>query len=143
MPTGPTLEDAKKYYQLVVLERLSKENAAKQLSIKRRHIHDVIRVVETSDMYKLVSATMDQAMRSELKEELTELKKAKVYAYKSLLHRGEELMDSTTTHDEQLRAQENQRRNLDVDVIERSASWDGDTRNQVDHGDILEGVILS
>lgn len=138
----PTLEDTKKYYQLVVLDKMEKEEAVKQLSIKRRHYNDVVRLIENSDEYKLVAATLDQANRAQLRDELMELKRAKVKAYKSLLNKGEELMGETGNVDEQIRAQENQRRNLDVDVIERSSAWDGDSRNKIDHGDVMEGVII-
>lgn len=138
----PSLEDVKKYYQLVKLEKKSKEEAASQLEFRRRHTSDAVKIIENSDLYKMVSAAMDQATRTQLREEMTELKRAKVKAYKSLLDKGEEIMGEAENLEAQLKAQENQRRNLDVDVIERSRDWDGDTRNQQDHGDALEGVII-
>lgn len=139
----PTLEDAKKYYKLVNVDGMPKKLAATQLSIKRRNVSDTVKVVENSEVYKLVFSTADQAMRAELKKEVSRLKVAQIRAYKKLLDKGEEMMEQGDSMDAMIKAQENQRRNINMDVIERTSDWDGEGRNKLDHGDALAGVIIS
>lgn len=100
------------------------------------------KAVEELPEYTAISSIGAQLQREELKKDIEEMKRKQLKSYSKLLDKGEELMDEAGTLEEKVIAQRNQRENLTTGVVERAIAWDGADRNQLDSGDILEGVII-
>lgn len=129
------LEDAKKYISLT-LQGESKRKAAAS-------VHSTYREIEKSEAYKLLHTTMANAHHLQLTKDLQDLQTKTVKAQAELLDQGSALLNQAETLDDKLKAQENQRRNLETTVIERASSWNGPDRNHdANEASILEGVIL-
>ena len=129
------LEDAKKYISLT-LQGESKRKAAAA-------VHSTYREIEKSEAYRLLHTTMVNAHHLQLTKDIQDLQTKTVKAQAELLDAGSELLQSASTTEEKIQAQENQRRNLETTVIERAASWNGPDRNHdANEASILEGVIL-
>lgn len=129
------LEDAKKYISLT-LQGESKRKAAAA-------VHSTYREIEKSEAYRLLHTTMVNAHQLQLTKDLQDLQTKTVKAQAELLDQGSALLNQAETLDDKLKAQENQRRNLETTVIERASSWNGPDRNHdANEASILEGVIL-
>lgn len=100
------------------------------------------RALQETPEFLAVKAAVIKAQKEQLEQEVSNLQAKKVKAYANLLDKGEELMEEATTMSEKAAAQANQRANLGVGVIEDAMSWNGEDRNQIDDGDILEGIVL-
>lgn len=133
------LKNTKEYIALTIQGKPKKE-AAK--TVFGSSDTKAIKLIETSDEYKLLHNTMVQDHRSLLSSELAQLQIKKTRAYSSLLTKGEELLANASTLEDQISAQENQRRNLSVSLIEDAASWNSVDRNKTEP-DLLEGIIIS
>ena len=100
------------------------------------------KTIEEMPEYTVISSIGAQLQREELKRDIEEMKRKQLKSYSKLLDKGEELMDEAGTLEEKVIAQRNQRENLTTGVVERAIAWDGADRNQLDAGDVLEGVII-
>lgn len=98
--------------------------------------------IEDWDEYKTIVAIGSQLEKEQLREEIEQVKRKKIHAYSNLLDKGEELMNEAETTKDKIIAQNNQRANLSIGVVEDAIAWDSADRNQNDMGDILEGVVL-
>jgi len=101
-----------------------------------------IKTIEEMPEYTVISSIGAQLQREELKKDIEAMKRKQLKSYSKLLDKGEELMDEAGTLEEKVIAQRNQRENLTTGVVERAIAWDGADRNQLDSGDVLEGVII-
>lgn len=101
-----------------------------------------IKTIEEMPEYTAISSIGAQLQREELKKDIEAMKRKQLKSYSKLLDKGEEMMDEAGTLEEKVIAQRNQRENLTTGVVERAIAWDGADRNQLDSGDILEGVVL-
>lgn len=101
-----------------------------------------IKTIEEMPEYTAISSIGAQLQREELKKDIEAMKRKQLKSYSKLLDKGEELMDEAGTLEEKVIAQRNQRENLTTGVVERAIAWDGADRNQLDSGDVLEGVII-
>lgn len=98
--------------------------------------------IEEWPEYKTLVAIGSQLEREKLKTEIEQLKRKKIKSYSNLLDKGEELMNEAETTKDKIIAQNNQRANLSVGVVEDAIAWDSADRNQNDMGEVLEGVII-
>jgi hypothetical protein len=134
------LKDAKDYIALT-LQGVSKKDAAQK--VLGTTDSKAIRTMENSDAFKLLRTTMENNHQLQLTRELQTLQAKTLKAQAELLDQGSALLEQAETLDDKLKAQENQRRNLETTVIERAASWNGPDRNHdANEASILEGVIL-
>lgn len=97
--------------------------------------------LKASKDWQILSSALDQANTLMIQKELSTLQHKKLKAYSDLLDKGAELLN-TDDPDTLFKAQENQRRNLELSVVEDASSWNSSDRNQQDYGDVLEGIIL-
>lgn len=129
------LDDAKKYISLTLQGSTKKAAAAA--------VNSDPKTIERSEAFKLLHTTMVNSHQLALAKDLQDLQTKTVRAQAELLDAGSELLQSASTTEEKIQAQENQRRNLETTVIERAASWNGPDRNHdASEASILEGVIL-
>lgn len=128
---------ARKYYERVGAGE-DKGEVAKDLMGKKK---DVARI-ENSDEYLAIVSTAAQLEKEELKKDIEQLKRKQIKTYSNLLDKGEELMAEAEDFKEKIAAQANCRANLDSSVIDRALDWDGEDRNKIDSGDVLEGIIV-
>lgn len=133
-----SLKDAKDYIALT-LQGTSKKDAA--LQVLGHNDPQAIRTMENSEAYQILYNTMANNQKIALAKELNTLQTKVVKAQADLIDKGAELIEEASTIEEKLQAHENQRRNLDVDLIERSAAWNSPERNKA-ADNILEGIIL-
>ena len=101
-----------------------------------------IKTIEEMPEYTAISSIGAQLQREELKKDIEAMKRKQLKSYSKLLDKGEELMNEAGTLEEKVIAQRNQRENLTTGIVERAIAWDGADRNQLDSGDVLEGVII-
>lgn len=99
--------------------------------------------LRASEDWQVVASAVKKANMAIIERDITELKKKKLKAYSRLIDQGSELLEKAGDDtDLLLKAQKNQRENLSLSVVEDANSWDSETRNQNDYGDILEGIIV-
>lgn len=140
MAKKTSLKDAKDYIALT-LQGTSKKDAA--LQVLGHNDPQAIKTMENSEAYQLLHATMVNNHQIQLTRDLQSLQTKTVKAQAELLDQGSELLQSASTIEEKLQAQENQRRNLETTVIERASSWNGPDRNKnASEASILEGIII-
>lgn len=129
------LDDAKKYISMTLQGSTKKAAAAA--------VNSDPKTIERSEAFKLLHTTMVNSHQLALAKDLQDLQTKTVRAQAELLDAGSSLIQSASTTEEKIQAQENQRRNLETTVIERAASWNGPDRNHdANEASILEGVIL-
>lgn len=134
------LKDAKDYIALT-LQGHSKKDAA--LQVLGRNDPQTIKTMENSEAYQILYNTMVNSHKLTLARDLQSLQLKMVKAQSDLIDQGSVLIDEATSLDEKLKAQENQRRNLDSSLIERSSSWNAPDRNKGAEDSFLEGVIIN
>ena len=129
------LDDAKKYISLTMQGSTKKAAAAA--------VNSDPKTIERSEAFKLLHTTMVNSHQLALAKDLQDLQTKTLQKQAELLDQGSALLEQAETLDDKLKAQENQRRNLETTVIERAASWNGPDRNHdASEASILEGVIL-
>lgn len=135
------LKDAKDYIALT-LEGKSKKDAA--LAVLGRNDPQTIRTMENSEAYQILINTMANNHKVALASQLQDIQTATLKAQSKLLEQGNQMMDEAETLDDKIKAQENQRRNLETSVVDKAEDWAGINRNK-DAGaaDILDGIIVS
>lgn len=134
------LKDAKDYIALTI-SGTSKKDAA--LQVLGRNDPQTIKTMENSEAYQILYNTMVNNHKLKLATQLQDLQLKTVSAQAQLIDQGAQLLDEATTLDEKIKAQENQRRNLDATLIERSSSWNAPDRNKQSEDSFLEGIIIS
>lgn len=139
MAKKTSLKDAKDYIALT-LQGKSKKDAA--LAVLGHNDPQAIRTMENSESYKLLYNTMVNNQKVQMVKELNSLQNKTIKAQAELLDQGSKLMNEATSFEEKVQAQENQRRNLDTQIIERATTWNGPDRNQTDDNNFLEGIIV-
>lgn len=135
------LKDAKDYIALT-LEGKSKKDAA--LQVLGRNDPQTIRTMENSEAYQILINTMANNHKVALASQLQDIQTQTLKAQSKLLEQGNQMMDEAETLDDKIKAQENQRRNLETSVVDRAEDWAGINRNK-DAGaaDILDGIVIS
>lgn len=135
------LKDAKDYIALT-LEGKSKKDAA--LEVLGRNDPQTIRTMENSEAYQILINTMANNHKVALASQLQDIQTKTLKAQADLLDQGSQMMAEAETLDDKIKAQENQRRNLETSVVERAEDWAGVNRNK-DAGaaDILDGIVIS
>lgn len=139
MAKKTSLKDAKDYIALTI-SGTSKKDAA--LQVLGRNDPQTIRTMENSEAYSILYNTMANNHKLALAVELQNIQKETLKAQSKLLAQGNEMMDEAETLDDKIKAQENQRRNLESSVVDRAEDWAGPDRNKA-AGDILDGIIIS
>lgn len=140
MAKKTSLKDAKDYIALT-LSGESKKDAA--LKVLGHNDPQAIRTMENSDAFKLLQTTMVNNHQLQLTRELQTLQAKTLKAQADLLDQGTVIMAQAETIDDKIKAQENQRRNLEVSVIDRAASWAGPDRNHdASDASVLDGIIV-
>ena len=138
MAKKTSLKDAKDYIALT-LSGTSKKDAA--LQVLGHNDPQTIRTMENSEAYSILYNTMANNHKLALAVELQNIQKESLRAQSKLLQQGNQMMDEATTLDDKIKAQENQRRNLETSIVDRAEDWAGPDRNKA-AGDILDGVIV-
>lgn len=135
------LKDAKDYIALT-LQGKSKKDAA--LAVLGRNDPQTIRTMENSEAYQILINTMANNHKVALASQLQDIQTQTLKAQSKLLEQGNQMMDEAETLDDKIKAQENQRRNLETSVVDKAEDWAGINRNK-DAGaaDILDGIIVS
>ena len=135
------LKDAKDYIALT-LEGKSKKDAA--LQVLGRNDPQTIRTMENSEAYQILINTMANNHKVALASQLQDIQTQTLKAQSKLLEQGNQMMDEAETLDDKIKAQENQRRNLETSVVDKAEDWAGINRNK-DAGaaDILDGIVIS
>lgn len=133
-----SLVQIRDFYTRMQVDGEAATNAYKAaFGVKSASSSDIQKIV-TSDEYNMIAAAVDKVVAENLQREIRRTQAKKIRMYSSLLDRGQDLIESAETHDEKIAAQENQRKNLQVDFIDVFA----DNRNQQDYGDALDGIII-
>lgn len=132
---------AKQYYSLVKEEGLPKAEAAQAVVGKNGVSAGAI---ERSKEYRAVVDAIEESKKRDLRKAATELRKRQLAAYNSLLVAGQRVLRDAETLEEKLAAQENQRKNLELEIVDRTENSVAEpTPSAVaDAPDILEGVII-
>lgn len=133
-----SLKDAKDYIALT-LQGVPKKDAA--LKVLGHNDPQAIRTMENSEAYSILYNTMANNHKLALAVELQNIQKESLKAQSKLLAQGNQMMDEAQTLDDKIKAQENQRRNLETSIIDKAEDWAGPDRNKA-AGDLLEGVIV-
>lgn len=133
------LKDAKDYIALT-LQGKSKKDAA--LAVLGRNDPQTIRTMENSEAYSILYNTMANNHKLALAVELQNIQKESLKAQSKLLAQGNQMMDEAETLDDKIKAQENQRRNLESTIIDKAEDWAGPDRNKA-AGELLDGIIIS
>lgn len=135
------LKDAKDYIALT-LEGKSKKDAA--LQVLGRNDPQTIRTMENSEAYQILINTMANNHKVALASQLQDIQTKTLKAQADLLDQGSQMMAEAETLDDKIKAQENQRRNLETSVVDKAEDWAGINRNK-DAGasDILDGIVIS
>lgn len=134
-----SLKDAKDYIALK-LNGSSKKDAA--LQVLGKNDPQTIRTMENSEAYSILYNTMVNSNKLQLTRELESIKLKSLKSAAKLIDQGDQLLDEASTVDEKIKAQENQRRNLDLSITERAQDWAGPDRNRA-ADDILEGIVVN
>lgn len=141
MAKKTSLKDAKDYIALTIAGQ-SKKDAA--LQVLGRNDPQTIRTMENSEAYQILINTMANNHKVALASQLQDIQTATLKAQSKLLEQGNQMMDEAETLDDKIKAQENQRRNLETSVVDKAEDWAGINRNK-DAGaaDILDGIVIS
>lgn len=135
------LKDAKDYIALT-LEGKSKKDAA--LAVLGRNDPQTIRTMENSEAYQILINTMANNHKVALASQLQDIQTQTLKAQSKLLEQGNQMMDEAETLDDKIKAQENQRRNLETSVVDKAEDWAGINRNKnAGESDILQGIVIS
>lgn len=135
------LKDAKDYIALT-LEGQSKKDAA--LQVLGRNDPQTIRTMENSEAYQILINTMANNHKVALASQLQDIQTQTLRAQSKLLEQGNQMMDEAETLDDKIKAQENQRRNLETSVVDKAEDWAGINRNKdANSSDILDGIVIS
>lgn len=134
------LKDAKDYIALT-LEGKSKKDAA--LQVLGRNDPQTIRTMENSEAYQILINTMANNHKVALAAELQNIQTQTLKAQSKLLEQGNQMMDEAETLDDKIKAQENQRRNLETSVVDKAQDWAGPGRNKDATDNLLEGIVIS
>lgn len=135
------LKDAKDYIALT-LEGKSKKDAA--LQVLGRNDPQTIRTMENSEAYQILINTMANNHKVALASQLQDIQTQTLRAQSKLLEQGNQMMDEAETLDDKIKAQENQRRNLETSVVDKAEDWAGINRNKdASSSDILDGIVIS
>lgn len=135
------LKDAKDYIALT-LQGTSKKDAA--LQVLGKNDPQTIRTMENSEAYQILINTMANNHKVALAAELQNIQTQTLKAQSKLLEQGNQMMDEAETLDDKIKAQENQRRNLETSVVDKAEDWAGINRNKnANESDILDGIVLS
>ena len=135
------LKDAKDYIALT-LEGKSKKDAA--LQVLGRNDPQTIRTMENSEAYQILINTMANNHKVALASQLQDIQTKTLKAQADLLDQGSQMMAEAETLDDKIKAQENQRRNLETSVVDKAEDWAGINRNKnANESDILDGIVLS
>lgn len=133
-----SLKDAKDYIALK-LNGSSKKDAA--LQVLGKNDPQTIRTMENSEAYSILYNTMANNHKLALAVELQDIQKKALKAQSKLIDQGNQMLDEATTLDDKIKAQENQRRNLESTIVDKAEGWAGPDRNK-GAGDILDGIVL-
>lgn len=141
MAKKTSLKDAKDYIALTIAGQ-SKKDAA--LQVLGRNDPQTIRTMENSEAYQILINTMANNHKVALASQLQDIQTQTLKAQSKLLEQGNQMMDEAETLDDKIKAQENQRRNLETSVVDKAEDWAGINRNK-DAGaaDILDGIVIS
>ena len=139
MPKKTSLKDAKDYIALT-LQGSSKKDAA--LTVFGKNDPQTIRTVENSEAYSILYNTMVNNNKLALAKELETIKLKSLKSASKLLDEGDKLLDEAQTLDDKIKAQENQRRNIDLTITEKAEDWAGPDRNK-GADDIMEAIIVN
>lgn len=90
--------------------------------------------VKESHDWELLTTALAQVNRNILAKEMEKIQYKRLRAYSDLLDAGKDLIDDSESVSDKISAQENQRRNLELTIVE-------DTPTE-EFGDALEGIIL-
>lgn len=135
------LKDAKDYIALT-LEGKSKKDAA--LEVLGRNDPQTIRTMENSEAYQILINTMANNHKVALASQLQDIQTKTLKAQADLLDQGSQMMAEAETLDDKIKAQENQRRNLETSVVDKAEDWAGINRNKnANESDILDGIVIS
>ena len=141
MAKKTSLKDAKDYSALTIAGQ-SKKDAA--LQVLGRNDPQTIRTMENSEAYQILINTMANNHKVALAAELQNIQTQTLKAQSKLLEQGNQMMDEAETLDDKIKAQENQRRNLETSVVDRAEDWAGINRNKdANSSDILDGIVIS
>lgn len=141
MAKKTSLKDAKDYIALTI-GGTSKKDAA--LQVLGRNDPQTIRTMENSEAYQILINTMANNHKVALAAELQDIQTATLKAQSKLLEQGNQMMDEAETLDDKIKAQENQRRNLETSVVDKAEDWAGINRNKdANSSDILDGIVIS
>lgn len=142
MPKPPrNLANLKRYY-LAVQDGKSKSDAHKE--VFGTASTSAIYKTEHSDDYQFLLVTLNDNTREQIKKELDQVKLKKVRSYSKLISDGDELIEQAKQDgslDSVAKAQENQRRNLGMQLVQEAEDWAGENRNQQSN-DILDAIII-
>lgn len=130
---------AAKDYIALTLTGTPKKDAA--LQVYGSNDPKTIKTIEGSEAYKLLYNTMVNNHVISLTREVQALQLKKTKAYSDLLDAGSELINNAASTKDKLNAMENQRRNLDVQLIEQSENWNSKDRNK-GQDNLLEGIVI-
>ena len=135
------LKDAKDYIALT-LEGKSKKDAA--LQVLGKNDPQTIRTMENSEAYQILINTMANNHKVALASQLQDIQTQTLKAQSKLLEQGNQMMDEAETLDDKIKAQENQRRNLETSVVDKAEDWAGVNRNKnAGESNILDGIVIS
>lgn len=133
-----SLKDAKDYIALK-LNGSSKKEAA--LAVLGKNDPQTIKAIESSESYNILYNTMVNNQKLKVAQELHDIQLKTLKAKAELIEKGSELLSTAETLDDKIKAQENQRRNLDTSILSTAEDWAAPTRNQTEDN-YLEGIIL-
>lgn len=139
MAKKTSLKDAKDYIALTI-SGTSKKDAA--LQVLGHNDPQTIRTMENSEAYAVLYNTMANNHKLALAVELQNIQKESLRAQSKLLAQGNQMMDEAETLDDKIKAQENQRRNLESTIVDKAEDWAGPDRNKA-AGELLDGIIIS
>ena len=140
MAKKTSLKDAKDYIALTIAGQ-SKKDAA--LAVLGRNDPQTIRTMENSEAYQILINTMANNHKVALAAELQNIQTQTLKAQSKLLEQGNQMMDEAETLDDKIKAQENQRRNLETSVVDRAEDWAGPGLNKDATDNLLEGIVIS
>lgn len=141
MAKKTSLKDAKDYIALTI-SGTSKKDAA--LAVLGRNDPQTIRTMENSEAYQILINTMANNHKVALASQLQDIQTQTLKAQSKLLEQGNQMMDEAETLDDKIKAQENQRRNLETSVVDKAEDWAGINRNKdANSSDILDGIVIS
>lgn len=141
MAKKTSLKDAKDYIALTI-SGTSKKDAA--LQVLGHNDPQTIRTMENSEAYQILINTMANNHKVALASQLQDIQTQTLKAQSKLLEQGNQMMDEAETLDDKIKAQENQRRNLETSVVDRAEDWAGINRNKdASSSDILDGIVIS